>query len=98
MAERHDMASKARTFVIPRTMGPSDAPEVHAALMAWLDGRPKTATLELSEGDETLSPLALQLLVATARSETVPEVSFGEAARAALADVATPKAMETTPQ
>lgn len=92
------MATRARTFVIPRTMGPSEAPEVHAALMAWLGSRAETARLDLSEGDETLSPLALQLLVATARSRAFPDVALGEAARAALADVAKPMAMETSPQ
>ncbi len=88
------MPAKNRDFTLARDLGPSDAPEAREQLLDWLGRRTKAAVVEIGGGDAPVSPLALQLLAATARSAAHPGVRFGSGAQAALAALGEMQAME----
>lgn len=90
------MSETQCNFEIARTLGPGDAPEVCAALLAWLARQPKTGSatgqVDLGPGEAVPSPLAVQLLVAADRTRSHGPVRFGPRARTVLDVLGTPSA------
>lgn len=61
-------------MILPSDLVPAKASEMRDALLAWVEESEGTLKIDVTEGD--LSPCALQLLVAVARTAAAQELDL----------------------
>ena len=74
---------------IPADLNVAGAGDAHAKLVAALDGAEEAGTVEVDLTDGAATPLALQLVVSTARSLPSDRLTLGPRAAAALTSLET---------